>query len=67
MEPWKGLDVEEEDLASFLKKCNTSTTLIPEPARNVQAAIINRGSEDAQSTQEFAQSIVVATYERDFK
>ncbi|QCD87471.1 hypothetical protein DEO72_LG3g2007 [Vigna unguiculata] len=42
MEPWKGLDVEEEDLASFLKKCNTSTTLIPEPAGNVQAAIINR-------------------------
>jgi len=27
MEPWKGLDVEEEDLASFLKKCNSSTTL----------------------------------------
>ncbi|QCE10551.1 hypothetical protein DEO72_LG10g1781 [Vigna unguiculata] len=43
MEPWKGFDVEEEDLASFLKKCNSSTTLIPEPAGNVQAAIINRG------------------------
>jgi len=54
MEPWKGLDVEEEDLTSFLKKCNSSTTLIPEPAGNVQAAIINRGSEHAQSTQEFA-------------
>jgi len=67
MEPWKGLDIEEEDLASFLKKCNSSTTLIPRPAGNVQAAIINRGSEHAQSTQEFAKSIVVASYERDFK
>ena len=67
MEPWKGLDVEEEDLASFIKKCNSSTILILGPAGKVQAAIINRGSEDAQSTQEFAQSIAVATYERDFK
>jgi len=67
MEPWKGLDVEEEDLASFLQKCNSSTTLIPGPAGNVQAAIINRGSKHAQSTQEFAQCIAVASYERDFK
>jgi len=67
MESWKGLDVEEQDLESFLKKCNSSTTLITGPVGNVQAAIINRGTKDAQSTQEFAQAIAVATYERDFK
>ncbi|QCD82849.1 hypothetical protein DEO72_LG2g3190 [Vigna unguiculata] len=67
MEPWKGIDVEEQDLESFLKKCNSSTTLIPGLAGNVQAAIIDRGIKHAQSTQEFARAIVVATYERDFK
>jgi len=67
MEPWKGIDVEEQDLESFLKKCNSSTTLIPGLAGNVQAAIIDHGIKHAQSTQEFTRAIVVATYERDFK
>jgi len=39
MEPWKGLDVKEQDLESFLQKCNSSTTLIPWPAGNVQAVM----------------------------
>jgi len=67
MEPWEGLDVEQEDLEAFLKKCNSGATLIPGPAGNVQAAMINRVREEAQSTQEFARDVAAATYDRDFK
>jgi len=67
MEPWQGLDVEQQDLESFVKRCNSATTLIPEPVGNVQAAMINRDKEHAQSTQQFARDIASATYERDFK
>ncbi|QCE10171.1 hypothetical protein DEO72_LG10g1397 [Vigna unguiculata] len=67
MELWQGLDVEEKDLKSFVKRCNSATTLIPGPTGNVQAAMINRDKEHVQSTQEFARDIASATYERDFK
>ena len=67
MEPWQGLDVEEQDLESFVKRGNSSRTLIPGPAGNVQAAMINRDNEQAESTQQFARDIASATYERDFK
>ncbi|QCD93033.1 hypothetical protein DEO72_LG5g1104 [Vigna unguiculata] len=67
MEPWQGLDVEEQDLESFVKRGNSSRTLIPGPAGNVQAAMINRDDEEAESTQQFARDIASATYERDFK
>ncbi|QCD86776.1 hypothetical protein DEO72_LG3g1302 [Vigna unguiculata] len=67
MEPWQGLDVEEQDLESFVKRCNSATTLIPGPTKNVQVAMINRDKEHAQSIQQFARDIASATYERDFK
>jgi len=67
MEPWQGLDVEEQDLESFVKRGNSSRTLIPGPAGNVQAAMINQDSEQPESTQKFALDIASATYERDFK
>jgi len=67
MEHWQRLDVEQEDLEAFLKKCNSGATLIPGPAGNVQAAMLNRERQEAQSTQEFARDVAAATYERDFK
>ena len=67
MEPWQGLDVEEQDLESFVKRYNSATTLIPGPTGNVQVAMINRDKEHAQSIQQFARDIASATYERDFK
>ncbi|QCD89089.1 hypothetical protein DEO72_LG4g27 [Vigna unguiculata] len=67
MEPWEGLDVEQEDLEAFLKKCNSGATLIPGPAGNVQASMLNRERQEAQSTQEFARDVAAATYDRDFK
>jgi len=67
MERWEGLDVEHQDLDSFIKRCNSATTLNPWPPGNVQAAMINREKEHAQSIQEFAQDIASTTYERDFK
>jgi len=47
MEPWQGLDVEQEDLKAFLKKCNSGATLILGPARNVQVAMLNRERQEA--------------------
>jgi len=67
MEPWEGLDVEQQDLESFIKRCKSATTLILGPVGNVQAAMINQDKEHAQSTQQFAWDIAFAPYERDFK
>jgi len=66
MEPWDGLDVEQQDLNSF-KKCNSLIELIPGLVGNVRVTMINCDREDTQNTQEFARDIVDATYERDFK
>ncbi|KOM55483.1 hypothetical protein LR48_Vigan10g137500 [Vigna angularis] len=66
MDAWEGLLVEEEVLESFLKKCDATTSLIPCPAGNVQAALMNRISDDQHTTQQFAEEVAQATYDRDF-
>ncbi|WVZ04469.1 hypothetical protein V8G54_025275 [Vigna mungo] len=66
MEAWQGRDVEHNDLQSFLEKCNSNETLIPGPAGNIQVAMLNRLTDEPQSTQEFVNNIAKATYERDF-
>ncbi|KOM52194.1 hypothetical protein LR48_Vigan09g085300 [Vigna angularis] len=66
MEAWEGLVVDEDVLESFLKKCDASTSLIPGPARNVQATFINRISDDQHTTQQFAKEVAQAMYDRDF-
>ncbi|XP_014499360.1 uncharacterized protein LOC106760443 [Vigna radiata var. radiata] len=67
MEPWEGLDIDDSDLKAFLQKCNSSATLIPGPAGNVQAAMLNREMDEPKSTQEFVNEIAKATFVRDFK
>ncbi|WVZ17719.1 hypothetical protein V8G54_010701 [Vigna mungo] len=67
MEPWEGLDIDDSDLNAFLHKCKSSATLIPGPAGNVQAAMLNRDSDEPKSTQEFVNEIAMATFVRDFK
>lgn len=42
MDAWQGLDVDHIDLKAFLEKCNSNEMLIPRPARNVQAAMLNK-------------------------
>ncbi|XP_014503337.1 uncharacterized protein LOC106763685 [Vigna radiata var. radiata] len=66
MDAWEGLDFDEDVLQSFLKKCDSSSSLIPGPIRNVQATIMNRISDDPRTTQQFAEEVAQATYERDF-
>ncbi|KOM38131.1 hypothetical protein LR48_Vigan03g151300 [Vigna angularis] len=67
MEPWEGLDIDDSDLKAFLKKCNSTATLIPGPAGNVQAAMLNRQTDEPKSTQEFVNDIATTTFDRDFK
>ncbi|XP_052724036.1 uncharacterized protein LOC128193885 [Vigna angularis] len=67
IEPWEGLDIDDSDLKAFLKKCNSTATLIPGPAGNVQAAMLNRQTDEPKSTQEFVNDIAKATFDRDFK
>ncbi|KOM57912.1 hypothetical protein LR48_Vigan11g094500 [Vigna angularis] len=67
MEPWEGLDIDDSDLKAFLKKCNSTATLIPGPTANVQAAMLNRQTDEPKSTQEFVNDIAKATFDRDFK
>ncbi|WVY94272.1 hypothetical protein V8G54_033360 [Vigna mungo] len=67
MEPWDGLDIDDSDLKAFLQKCNSSAMLTPGPTENVQAAMLNRETDEPKSTQEFVNEIAKATYDRDFK
>ncbi|KOM25889.1 hypothetical protein LR48_Vigan205s002600 [Vigna angularis] len=66
MDAWEGLVVDEDVLESFLKKCDASTSLIPSPAGNVEASFMNRISDDQRTTQQFAEEVAQATYDRDF-
>lgn len=66
MDAWEGLQIEEDVLESFLKKCDSSSSLILGPVGNVQATIMNRISDDTRTTQQFAEEVAKATYERDF-
>ncbi|KOM49452.1 hypothetical protein LR48_Vigan08g027900 [Vigna angularis] len=67
MDAWKDLVYDDDVLESLLKKCDASASLIPGPAGNIQAALLNKtGTEEPKSTQEFARDFADATYERDF-
>ncbi|XP_014496682.1 uncharacterized protein C17orf53-like [Vigna radiata var. radiata] len=67
MDAWEDLVYDDDVLESFLKKCDGSASLIPGPAGNVQATLLNRTiSEHPKSTQEFANDVAQATFERDF-
>ena len=52
MEPWEGLV--------------STTNVIPGPAGNVQAVLLNRTSEQPKNTQEFVKCIAEASDHRDF-
>jgi len=47
MENFEELDIDTSDRESFTKRCNSNTPLIPGPAGNVQAVLLNRSSDDA--------------------
>ena len=66
MEQWENLDIDTSDLASFVRRCNTNKSLIPGPASNVQAVILNRNSKEPVNTQEFINNIVDENHRRDF-
>ncbi|XP_068504002.1 uncharacterized protein [Phaseolus vulgaris] len=66
MEEWEGLDIDTTDIASFIRKCNSNTNVIPGPAGNVQAVILNRNSEGPVNTQEFINRIGDESDRRDF-
>ncbi|XP_068466491.1 uncharacterized protein [Phaseolus vulgaris] len=66
MEQWENLDIDTSDLASFVRRCNTNKSLIPGPAGNVQAVILNRKSKEPVNTQEFINNIADENHRRDF-
>jgi len=66
MEPSEGLDIDDIDLATFVRRCNSTTNVIPGPAGNVQAVLPNRTSSQPKNTQEFVKCIVEASDHRDF-
>jgi len=66
IEPWEGLDIDDTDLATFVHWCNSTTNVIPGPAGNVQAILLNRTSEQPKNTQEFVKCIAEAPDHRDF-
>jgi len=53
LEPWEGLDIDDSNMETIFKKCNSNIDLIPGPAGNVQAVLLNRESSEAKNTQEF--------------
>ncbi|WVY96885.1 hypothetical protein V8G54_029036 [Vigna mungo] len=48
-------------------RCPIEFSGIVGPAGNVQAAMLNRQTDEPQTTQEFVNEIAKATYDRDFK
>jgi len=66
MEPWEGLDIDDNDLTTFVRRCNSTTNVIPGPAGNVQAVLLNRTSEQPKNTQEFVKCIAEASDHRHF-
>jgi len=65
MEPYEGLDIDDSDLQSFFRKCNSNTNFIPGPNRN-QVILVNRESDEPKNTQEFVNQIADASYQCDF-
>jgi len=66
MENFEEFDIDTSDLESFIKRCNSNTPLIPGPARNVQAVLLNRSSDDALNTQQFLKELGDESHRRDF-
>jgi len=53
MEPWEGLDIDDSNMETIFKKCNSNIDLILGLAGNVQAVLLNKESNEAKNTQEF--------------
>jgi len=66
MDSWEGLDIDESDVLSFIRKCNSNTEFIPGPAGNAQALMINRESEEPENTQQLMREIAAVGDARDF-
>jgi len=66
MEPLEGLDINDSQLDMFVRRCNTTTNLIPGPTGNVQAVLLNRNSLQPKSTQDFVRCIAEASHHQDF-
>jgi len=62
----EGLDIDDNDIGSYVRCCNSTTNVISGPAGNVQAVILNRNSDQPVNTQEFINRIGEQTYKRDF-
>jgi len=66
MDNFDELDIDTSDLESFLKRCNSNTTIIPGPAGNVQAVLLNRTSHEPLSTQQFVKDLREESHRQDF-
>ncbi|XP_052727623.1 uncharacterized protein LOC128194982 [Vigna angularis] len=66
MEPWEELDIDESDLDSFIRRCNSNDTVIAGPAGVIEAAMLNRQVNENIPTQEFLSDIAKASFDRDF-
>ncbi|XP_017423614.2 uncharacterized protein LOC108332823 [Vigna angularis] len=64
MEAWEELDIDESDLDSFIRRCNSNNNVIPGPAGVIEAAMINRQVNENISTQVFLSDIAKASFER---
>jgi len=67
MEQWENLDIDTNDLASFVRRCNTDTSFITGPSGNVQTIILNRNSKDAVNTQQFINNIADESHRHDME
>jgi len=66
MEPWEELDIDASDIESYVRRCNSTTNVIPGPAGNVEAVLGNRISSQPLPTQEFLNRIYEESHNRDF-
>jgi len=66
MEPWEGLDIDDSELETFVRRCNSTTNLISGPAGNVQAILLNQNSSKPKNTQDFVKCIAKASHHQDF-
>ena len=66
MEPWEEFDIDASDIESYVRRCNSTTNVIPGPASNVEAVLGNRISSQPLPTQEFLNRIYEESHNRDF-
>ncbi|KOM43575.1 hypothetical protein LR48_Vigan05g118000 [Vigna angularis] len=66
MEPWEQLDIDESDLDSFIRRCNSNNSVIPDLVGVIEAAMVNRQVNENIPTQEFLSDIAKASFDRDF-